>query len=287
MFTFNAIDVETANADRSSICSIGVAHVRDGYIQDTWKSLIDPEDWFDYWNVEIHGITEDNVEGAPTLPDVWEELSRRLHGSIVVSHTSFDRVAFERASAKYALSQLDARWLNSAQVVRRSWPDQYAHSGYGLESVAHDLGIPFQHHDALEDAKAAAQVVLRACTDTGMDLEAWFERVKRPIMPSNRKPPKSVGREGNPDGPLAGEAVVFTGILGITRQEAAGRAAQAGCAVLSNVTKHTTILVVGLQDRDRLKGYEKSSKHRKTEQLIADGKDIQILSEDDFWAVTQ
>ena len=48
--TFNAIDVETANADRSSICQIGIVHVRDGRIQDTWKALINPEDWFDWFN---------------------------------------------------------------------------------------------------------------------------------------------------------------------------------------------------------------------------------------------
>ena len=99
--TFNAIDVETANADRSSICQIGIVHVRDGRIQDTWKALINPEDWFDWFNIEVHGIEQKDVEDAPTLPEVRDELRRRLRGSILVSHTSFDRVAFERAMDKY------------------------------------------------------------------------------------------------------------------------------------------------------------------------------------------
>ena len=30
MLTFNSIDVETDNADRASICRIGMVHVRDG-----------------------------------------------------------------------------------------------------------------------------------------------------------------------------------------------------------------------------------------------------------------
>ena len=47
MVTFNAIDVETANADRASICQIGIVHVRDGVVVDRWQSLVDPEDWFD------------------------------------------------------------------------------------------------------------------------------------------------------------------------------------------------------------------------------------------------
>ena len=67
MLTFNAIDVETANADRASICQVGIVHVRDGAIHDRWQTLINPEDWFDPWNVSIHGITLDDVSNSPTL----------------------------------------------------------------------------------------------------------------------------------------------------------------------------------------------------------------------------
>lgn len=50
----------------------------------------------------------------------------------------------------------------------------------------------------------------------------------------------------------------------------------------SSVTKSTTILIVGLQDNTKLGGYEKSSKHRKAEELIVKGCKIKILSEEDF-----
>ena len=50
-----------------------------------------------------------------------------------------------------------------------------------------------------------------------------------------------------------------------------------------NVSKKVTILVVGTQNKSKLNGYEKSTKHRKAESLIEKGVDIQILSEDDFW----
>ena len=64
MLTFNSIDVETANADRASICQIGIVHVREGIIEDQWKTLINPEDWFDPWNESIHGINETDVKIA-------------------------------------------------------------------------------------------------------------------------------------------------------------------------------------------------------------------------------
>ena len=275
--TFNAIDVETANADRSTICQIGIVHVRGGRIEDTWESLINPEDWFDSTNVAIHGITEDAVEGAPTMPQVREELRRRLRDSVLVSHTAFDRVAFERAMDKYGLDRLNVAWLDSAKIVRRAWPDKYGHRGYGLSSVTHDLGIDFRHHDALEDAQAAAKIVLHACAETDLKIEAWLERVEQRIRPRESK-----SLDANSGGHLFGEVVVFTGRLDLPRQRVSTLAAQAGCKVGTTVTKRTTMVVVGLQDKKKLNGYQKSSKHRKAEVLISTGIDIQILSENDF-----
>ena len=280
---FNAIDVETANADRSTICQIGIVHVRDGQIRDRWVSLVDPEDWFDDWNVDIHGISEETVRGAPTLPELDDELRDRLGASVVVSHTSFDRVAIERAMEKYSLDQPQLTWLDSAKVVRRAWPDRYSSSGYGLASVAHDLGIVFRHHDALEDATAAAEIVIRASKETGLDITGWLQRTAEPITPKMGKRIE-IG-EANPHGHLFGEALVFTGSLDMTRKEATDLATQVGCKVQRNVTKRTTLLVVGLQDKSRLNGYTKSSKHRKAETLIQKGAGIQILSEKDFHAI--
>ena len=283
VLTFNAIDVETANADRASICQIGIVHVRDGALVDQWRTLVNPEAWFDPWNVRIHGIREVDVTDSPTLPDVASDLRSRLDREAVVSHTAFDRVALQRALIRYSLDPLPATWLDSAAIARRAWPARYARRGYGLHSIASDLDIAFQHHDALEDARAAAHVVLRACEASNLDIAGWLERVRRPVLPASRSPSSlSVKRDPNPDGPLSGETVVFTGALGITRAEAADLAAAAGCAVGVGVTKKTTMLVVGIQDASKLKGYEKSGKHRKAELLVERGAAIQILSEADF-----
>lgn len=278
--TFNSIDVETANADRASICQIGIVQVRKGELGDHWQTLINPEDWFDPWNVSIHGIDQHDVSNSPTLPEVRDELRTRLRGSILICHTSFDRVAFERALIRYGLEQLQVNWLDSARIARRAWPDRYARRGWGLKNIAKDLDIPFQHHDALEDARAAARVALEACRASGLDIEGWLHRVERPIFCSPGA--GSVRQEGNVEGSLFGETVTFTGALSITRQEAATLAATAGCNVAPSVTKRTSILVVGTQDKSKLRGYGKSSKHRKAEALIDKGMEIQILSERDF-----
>lgn len=276
---FVAIDVETANADLASICQIGVAFVQAGSVVDQWSTLVDPEDYFSHINIEIHGIDRSQVVGAPTFADVYPVLESRTAGVVIVSHTSFDRVALTGAIEKYDLLPGAHVWLDSARVVRRAWPDKYATHGYGLANVAADLGITFKHHDAGEDARAAAEIVLRACEATEMDIEAWLARVQQPIFPESAAP---IRREGNPEGPLFGESLVFTGALEIPRREAADLAAAAGCNVESGVTKKTTLLVVGDHDVTKLAGHNKSSKHRKAETLIAKGQPIRILRETDF-----
>jgi DNA polymerase-3 subunit epsilon len=278
---FIAIDVETANADMASICQIGLAKYKDGLLIDEWSTLVDPEDYFDFINIEIHGITEEDVAGSPTFPDILSEISDYLAGAITVSHTHFDRVSIGRAIEKYSLKPVETIWLDSARVARRTW-EQCAWSGYGLSKVCKIIGYEFKHHDALEDAKACGQIITAAIEKTGLDLDSWLKRVHQPIDPLRSADGAAVKRDGNPEGELFGEVLVFTGALEIPRRDAADLAAKIGCTVGQGVTKKTTLLVVGDQDITKLSGKSKSSKHIKAEELIDKGQKIRIIKESDF-----
>lgn len=272
---FVALDVETANPNLASICQIGVVTFANGKPTSVWQSLVNPEDYFDPWNVAIHGITEEAVAGSPTFPQLLPQLRSQVSEKVVVCHTPFDWVSLSRVSEKYGCEAVPCTWLDSAKVVRRAWPE-CARSGYALAKITATLGITYQQHVAAEDARAAGELVLRAIESTGLTLAAWLVRVKQPITTQH------IARQGNPDGPLAGEVVVFTGALSLPRRDAADLAAEAGCTIDEGVTRETTLLVVGDQDIRRLAGYEKSSKHRKAEELIEKGMPIRILGEADF-----
>ena len=278
---FVAIDVETANADMSSICQIGIAWFSEGRLVEEWKTYIDPEDYFDGINISIHGINEATVEGAPVISAVSSEIYRFLDNHVAVCHTHFDRVAVQQAFQGYGLRPPSCMWLDSARVARRAW-EEFAWGGYGLGNVCHCLGYDFTPHDALEDAKAAAYILNAAIHKTGLDVEGWLKRIHQPIDPLRSGSRQAIKRDGNPEGSLYGEVLVFTGVLEIPRREAADMAALIGCQVDPGVTKKTTILVVGDQDIKRLAGYEKSSKRRKAEDLISQGQSIRILRETDF-----
>jgi DNA polymerase-3 subunit epsilon len=272
---FIAVDVETANPNLASICQVGIVVFQNGKVKDSWQSLVNPQDYFDGLNVSIHGIDERTVKCAPTFPKISEIVKQYLKGQVVASHTFFDRTAITRVFEKYNLEIFDCTWLDTAKVVRRAWPE-FSQRGYGLKNVAEKLGIEFAHHDAKEDARAAGEILVHAIQQTKLNIKDWLEQIKRPIGSS------SINIEGNPEGPLYREVAVFTGALSIPRREAAQLAADAGCNVDTSVNTKTTLLIVGDQDIRRLAGHEKSTKHRRAEQLMAEGQHIRILGESDF-----
>jgi len=275
---FLSLDVETANADMASICQIGIVEFDGQTVASSWGTLVNPEDYFDPTNIYVHGITPERVVGAPTFDQIHPTLQARLQNHIVVTHTPFDRTSLRQACKKHNTPLLECKWMDSATVVRNHW-QQFSQSGFGLVNITSHLGIQYQPHDAVEDARAAGLVLLAAINESGLSLEDWHTRVQ----PQPRYSPK-VAMSGNPEGPLYGENIVFTGELSISRIEAAQIAAEAGCNVQPGLTRQTTLLVVGIQDRTRLAaGQNKSSKHRKAEQLIQQGQPMRIITEKDFF----
>jgi len=260
---------------------MGFAVVRDGKIVDAFTEAVYTPHSFGWWQRENLSITEEAVKQAPTFLRVAGTIAHHMKGW-VFSHTSFDRFAVGRACAACHYSFDEATWLDSAQVVRRAWPDRYGKVGYGLKSVAGDFGITFEHHDAGEDARAVAEIIIRASVEHSIDVAGWAERVRKPI--AGNASGKSGGRadlrrDGNVDGPLFGEVVVFTGGFDLPKAEQADLAAFAGCEIDSGITKKTTMVVVG---DNRFARGERSGKWQKAELLVKRGYPIRIMSESAF-----
>ncbi|MEY8799933.1 exonuclease domain-containing protein [Leisingera sp. XS_AS12] len=160
-FRFFALDVETANHDRSSICQVGVACVRPDNSIETWSTLVNP--LTTRWVFSgLHGITAQMVRGAPTICSVIDLLDEVLRDRTVYQHSGFDRSAIRAACAGLQRAEPQWGWQNSVTVARRAWPELKGNGGHGLASLKTHLGLCFEHHDAGEDARAAAEVVLHA-----------------------------------------------------------------------------------------------------------------------------
>ena len=161
MRDFAAIDFETANSERTSICSVGVVIVRDGEKAETFYSLIKPEpDYYSYWCSQVHGLTSKDTQDAPLFPEVWKQIEPLIEGLPLVAHNkSFDESCLKAAFRCYRMEYPDYEFhctcLASRRVFGQTLPNHQLHTvaarcGYQLHN----------HHHALADAEACAWIAM-------------------------------------------------------------------------------------------------------------------------------
>lgn len=160
MLDFAAIDFETANGSRSSVCSVGVVVVRGGEVVDRFYSLIRPyPDYYTYFTTRVHGLTRSDTDGAPSFPEVWGQVAPLIEGLPLVAHNRpFDEGCLRAVFQAYGMPYPEYRFYCTLRASRSRLclPDHRLHTvaaacGYDLEN----------HHHALADAEACAAIALR------------------------------------------------------------------------------------------------------------------------------
>lgn len=161
-YRFVAFDVETASSAAQSICQVGLACVDHFGRIDTFSLLVNPRCAYSYFNTALHGIDASMTAGAPDFAEVIVTLLPLMVGQPIVQHSTFDQRAVKAAARHYGLAEPPLVWVNSVTIARMAWPEWRGQGGHGLGHLKKRLALEFQHHDAGEDARAAAQVVLLA-----------------------------------------------------------------------------------------------------------------------------
>ena len=158
---FTAIDFETANEQRASACAVGVVRVQNGQIVDSFETLLRPRQVrVDWRNQAVHGIAVERLYHAPSLTDVWPQLLPYLHRQPVVAHnSSFDVSVLEHTCRDFGVAIPAFHSLCSVKLAKLCWPHLERHK---LDHVAGYFRIPLDHHDALSDARACAEITVRA-----------------------------------------------------------------------------------------------------------------------------
>ena len=168
-FDYCVVDVETASQARSSICQIGIAIFEHGQMVDSWQSLVNPECDFSWFNIRVHGIRPEMVAQSPCWSEIFPEVQRRLDGAPIASHTYFDQGALNGACLRDGLPAVrPAKWFDTCGLAREAWPHLPNHK---LPTLAAHFGIGYNSHDALEDARAAGEILSLAMTAKGVTLE--------------------------------------------------------------------------------------------------------------------
>jgi len=151
-----AIDFETANEQRGSACSVGLAWIEDGEVVRVAERLIRPRDMrFSSFNIAIHGIRPEHVEDAGEFPEVMDEFVDDFRGSTMIAHNAaFDFSVWRACLDTYRQSYPELSYLCSVKMAQKVWPHLASHK---LNMLAAHLGLSFMHHNAAEDAAVCAE----------------------------------------------------------------------------------------------------------------------------------
>jgi len=159
MNNFAAIDFETANQYRTSVCSVGVEVVRDGEITDKFNSPIRPEpEFYSYWNTRVHGLTMTDTLNAPVFSEVWEQILPLIEGLPLVAHNkSFDESCLKALFRMYQLDYPDYDFHCTLQMSKKKLKGLLPN--FQLHTVSRFCGFELMdHHHALADAEACAWI---------------------------------------------------------------------------------------------------------------------------------
>jgi DNA polymerase-3 subunit epsilon len=289
---FVAIDFETANRNRSSACSIGVAVVKGGVVVDHGSTLIDPQADFDWYNTAINGLSSKDVNNAPRFDAIWPQLADLLRDKIVVAHSAtFDIGVLRQSVARYELAGIDMQTMCSWRLAKMSWKE---YPSYKLSYLCSELGLDLDHHEAGSDAAASAGIVLAAIRQAGAsDLSDLYSRSGYHFGSLNPRSfvglsftPKDANLEADPDHPLFERTISFTGTMfSMTRDEAKDAIADVGATWREQPSNKVDMLVIGDADFVSFADGDRTSKLTKAINLKANGHQIEIMAESDFLAL--
>ncbi|MDU4600956.1 MAG: 3'-5' exonuclease [Staphylococcus warneri] len=156
---FVALDFETANGKRTSICSVGMVKVIENQITESFHTLVNPNDYFSEQNISVHGIHPEDVGSSPNFSYVYPYMMQFIDQLPVVAHNAaFDMNVLHQSIQAIGLETPHLTYFCSYQLAKRTVQSHR----YGLKHMMDYYQLDFHgHHDALNDAKACAMITFR------------------------------------------------------------------------------------------------------------------------------
>lgn len=305
-----ALEIETANEQRASACSIALVKAdTDGRILDRTSTLLRPAEGFDYFNprnIAIHGIADDDVREAPTFEESLPALLDFIGDAPVIAHNMvFDYSVWNAAATAVGQPGLEAPRLCTLRMARQLLGRHDRPND--LKTLASEFApsFDFAHHQALDDAMACLRVLFGMLPALELDLETLVAEFA--LDPTGRLAPGSRFRSLRAGSRVAsigvldeaaveaweesqilnGWGICFTGALNrMHRTTAKALVEKLGGATQASPTKKTRILVEGVANPSVWRpGVDSSRKMLKARELAEAGQEIEAMNEETFFAM--
>lgn len=154
--TYTVFDLETTGTSPKydEIIEIGAVKVENGMIIDSFHTMVKPRKQISKISTQITGITQDMVENAPYIEEVWPKFKEFIKGTVLVAHNADFDYSFINAIEEINMTYLDTLRLSRTVMNNRK--------RHGLASLAKTFKLgDFNHHRADEDAKVLAMIFMK------------------------------------------------------------------------------------------------------------------------------
>ena len=156
-----AFDLETTGLSSANdrIIEIGAVVMKNGEELDRFQTFVDPQRPLEKKIVELTGITDEMLKGAPKIEEVLPEFLKFVNGRVLVAHnsdfdTGFIRAACARQRLPYTYTAADTLILSQNMLPQLN--------KFKLDIVSNALSLPdFNHHRAADDAVTCGLIMHR------------------------------------------------------------------------------------------------------------------------------
>ncbi|WP_130807040.1 PolC-type DNA polymerase III [Senegalia massiliensis] len=158
-------DIETTGFSpvNDGITEIGAVRIKNGEILDTFSELVNPEKEIPQKVIELTGITNDMVKDKETIDKILPKFQDFIGEAVLVAHNaSFDMGFINKKFEKINVT-LSNPVLDTLQFSRELYSHLKSHK---LNKIAKYLNISLEnHHRAVDDSKATAEILLKMIED--------------------------------------------------------------------------------------------------------------------------
>jgi DNA polymerase-3 subunit alpha (Gram-positive type) len=158
---FVVVDIETTglNPEIDKITEIACIRIKNGGIQDSFTTLVNPEKEIPFHIEKLTGITNEMVSTAPTIDKVMKKFFNFTGDAPVIAHNAAFDISFLKFNSRLLKRGIENPVIDTLALTKEMFKELKSHR---LSRVAGYLGISIEKcHRAMDDAAATAKIFIK------------------------------------------------------------------------------------------------------------------------------
>lgn len=269
------LDLETTGLsyEKDEIIEVGLIKVRNHQIADQYEQLINPRKVISQTITNLTGITQAMVADAPVIDEVKDDIRVFIGDDAILGHN----VSFDISFLKCIYDHFDNDYLDTLQYSRRAF---YGIENFQLSTLVETFHLFNNKHRALADCHATKELY-DLIVDKFEGIENLYKNDRNSRQ--NKLDVHILNKVHiSKDNILKDKNCIITGNLSkMSKKTGHEIILQCGGTVQKSLNKKVNAVIIGVNPY----GKGKTSKHLKAEEKIANGQDIKLISEKEFYEI--